>query len=230
MSEVILESFARMIDGLPRDDPWAVIERSGFLDVLVAESEGGGGFMLEDLFPLAIEAGRRLAPADLLADMARRVADPVPEALAVTLVAGEMAGMLIAVEALTVEYAATRRQFGREIGRFQAIQQQLAVLAEEVRAARMAAEMAFVGGPLDAALHRAAVAKIRCNLAAEEAASIAHAVHGAIGISAEHSLHRYTRRLRELAMTHGGETGWSRRLGQWVLDSTGDITALARAL
>lgn len=230
MTDLFLDSYARLLDDLPQSNPWASIETSGFLDLLLPEADGGAGLSLEAFFPLAVETGRRLPSVDILSAMARRIADPVPGALAATLVAGEMAGALAAVEALTVEYASTRKQFGREIGRFQAVQQQIAVLAEETLAARMAAEMAFVGPPLGASKYRAAVAKIRCNRAASEASAIAHAVHGAIGVSEEYGLHRYTKRLRTLAMAQGSETAWACSLGDWVFSDARDIASIARML
>jgi acyl-CoA dehydrogenase len=94
----------------------------------------------------------------------------------------------------TVEYARTRVQFGKPIASFQAIQQQLAVLAGHTAAAGMAAAAAVADLESPARLaHSAAVAKVRCGEAAGAAASIAHQVHGAIGITKEHSLHFATR-------------------------------------
>jgi hypothetical protein len=229
MNELLLGPYIRLLESLP-PNPEPILEASGFLDLLVPEVDGGGGASLQDLFPLALETGRRLPPGKILMEMARRAVDPVPPALAAVIAAGEMAGALIAVETLTLDYVRTRRQFGREIGRFQAIQQQIAILTEEVMVARMAAEMAFTGNLLSVSERRAALAKIRCNQAAKQVAAIAHAVHGAIGVSEEYSLHRYTRRLRELAMVHGGESIWSRSLGEWALNDPRDITSLARAL
>lgn len=230
MTDLFLDQYCRLLDSLPASDPWPALENSGFLDFLISEASGGGGASLEDLFPLALETGRRLPPADVLSAMASRLSDPVPRPLAAILAAGEMAGALSAIEALTVDYVRTRKQFGREIGRFQAIQQQIAVLTEEVIAAHMAAGMAFVGEPAKISENRAAAAKLRCNRAAFRAASIAHAVHGAIGVSEDYGLHRFTGRLRQLAMAHGGETTWAQKLGDWVLNEGWDITSLVRAL
>lgn len=230
MTDLFLQSYSRLLEELHGDDPWSIIEDSGFLDLLVAEEDGGAGLSLEQFFPLAVETGRKVAPVDILAAIARRVSDPIPYPLATIFVAAEMAGVMTAIQALTVEYASTRKQFGREIGRFQAVQQQLAVLAEQVLVAHMAAEMAFVGRPADLSERRAAVAKICCNRAASKVAAIAHAVHGAIGVSEEYALHRYTNRLRALGMQQGGEAGWARRLGEWVFASTDDITTMARCL
>lgn len=223
MSSLIAEQYARLLDSLPPDDPWSALEESGFLDVL-------GEVSLEEVFPLALATGAKAAGPAVLEAMANRSADPVPLALAATLAAGEMAGGLQAVQALTVDYALTRRQFGREIGKFQAIQHQIAVMAEEVMAARMAAQAAFVGSPGEVSERRAAAAKTRCNQAAARVAAIAHAVHGAIGVSEEFVLHHYTRRLRALSLAHGGESFWAARLGEWALSQAGDFTSLARAL
>lgn len=228
--DLLADQFARLLDSLPADDPWPTLEESGFLDLLKAETEGGAGLPLEELFPLALEVGRRPGSPPILQEMAARSAGEVPRALSATLAAGEMAGAMLAIQALTVEYALTRKQFGREIGRFQAVQHQIAVMAEEVLAARMAAQAAFVGAAAQAGERRAAVAKLRCGQAARAVSSIAHAVHGAIGVSEEYALHHLTRRLRELALAHGGEGWWAARLGDWALSESADFTSLARAL
>jgi acyl-CoA dehydrogenase len=221
--DLLAEQFARLLDSLPAGDPWPALEESGFLDLLAEAS-------LEEVFPLALVVGAKAQAPDVLDVMARRLADPVPRALAATLAAGEMAGALQAVQALTADYALTRKQFGREIGKFQAIQHQIAVMAEEVMAARMAAQAAFVGAPSEVSERRAAAAKIRCNQAAARVSAIAHAVHGAIGVSDEFVLHHHTRRLRALSLAHGGESWWAAQLGDWALSEAQDFTALARAL
>ncbi|HEY2190055.1 MAG TPA: acyl-CoA dehydrogenase family protein [Caldimonas sp.] len=130
-----------------------------------------------------------------------------------------LAGTLQRVLETTVAFANERVQFGRSIGKFQAIQHQLAVLAEHVVAAHMAAEIGCSGdGPLPVPL-RAALAKARTSEAAALAAPIAHAVHGAIGITAELDLQLYTRRLHELRADFGAETHWNRILGRALLAS-----------
>ncbi|MDB5423749.1 MAG: hypothetical protein JWQ29_1165 [Phenylobacterium sp.] len=250
MSDLLLDQFSRLLDGLPANDPWPVLSESGFLDVLRPEEDGGAALPLEELFPLAMEVGRRERPPRILEAMAARLVEPEAtevadleatlvggglaasqaRALAATLAAGQMAGAMTRLQDMTVEYAQTRKQFGREIGKFQAIQHQIAVLSEEVMAARMAAQTAFVGPPLEVSVRLAGVAKLRAGRAAEPVSAIAHAVHGAIGVSLEHSLHHYTSRLRALRMAYGGESWWARELGDWVLGDARDITTLARAL
>jgi alkylation response protein AidB-like acyl-CoA dehydrogenase len=113
---------------------------------------------------------------------------------------------------MTVDYAGQRSQFGKPIGRQQAVQQQLAVMAEQAVMARMAARIGCAGGfPPDPAA--AATAKLVSSMAANEVGSIAHAVFGAIGLSAELDLHLYTRRLIEWRLADGSEGYWARMLG-----------------
>ena len=72
----------------------------------------------------------------------------------------------------TVNYASDRVQFGKSIGRNQAIQQQLALMASDTAAARVAALVAFSDAPgvgnndSSAAYFSAAVAKVRSGEAA----------------------------------------------------------------
>jgi hypothetical protein len=133
--------------------------------------------------------------------------------------AAQLAGAMQRVLQLTVAFANDRVQFGRSIGKFQAIQHQLAVMAEHVTAAHMAAEIGCAGdGPLPDPL-RAALAKARASEAAVIATGTAHAVHGAIGITAELDLQLYTRRIHEWRADYGAETRWNRVIGRALLDS-----------
>jgi alkylation response protein AidB-like acyl-CoA dehydrogenase len=124
---------------------------------------------------------------------------------------------------MTVAYANERVQFGKPIGRQQALQQQLAVMAEHVIAARMAAEIVCAAG-FPASLFRVAVAKTVTSQAAVPIATIAHAVHGAIGISEEYDLQLFTRRLHEWRLADGSEAYWSRLLGGARIESDTDTS------
>ncbi|MFN9544879.1 MAG: hypothetical protein ACK59B_17160, partial [Alphaproteobacteria bacterium] len=57
-----------------------------------------------------------------------------------------------------------------------------------------------------------AVAKIRAGAAVAAGTSIAHQVHGAIGITREHSLHYATRRLWSWRAEFGAEAYWAEEL------------------
>lgn len=134
----------------------------------------------------------------------------------------QIAGALDAVLTMTVDYAGERKQFGRPIGKFQAVQQSLAILAAQTAAASGAAELAaecLMGRPN---LLLAASAKARSGEAAGSAAAIAHQIHGAIGFTHEHALHFHTRRLWSWREEFGGEAEWTRRLGEAVIAGGAD--------
>ncbi|MBV9066274.1 MAG: acyl-CoA/acyl-ACP dehydrogenase [Methylobacteriaceae bacterium] len=125
----------------------------------------------------------------------------------------QMAGAMQRLLALSVQYAQERVQFGRPIGKFQAIQQSLAALAGQAAAATAAADGAIEAAPRDLRSPLIAAAKIRCGEAAGIGAAIAHQVHGAIGFTQEHSLHYTTRRLWSWRDEFGNEAEWSAMLG-----------------
>jgi len=137
-----------------------------------------------------------------------------------TLIAGALQRLL----AMTLQYANDRAQFGKPIGKFQAVQQQLSVLAEQAFAARMAAELACAEAGLQPQRLRAAVAKARAAEAAEKAVAIAHAVHGAIGVTAEFDLQLITRRLQEWRGDHGSASTWQAELGRALLGAKSRAT------
>lgn len=136
------------------------------------------------------------------------------------LTAGMMAGAMSRILAMTVGYANDRVQFGRSIGKFQAVQQQISLMAEHVHAAHMGAEMGCAGGAPAMGSLLAALAKSRASEAVSLVASTAHAVHGAMGITAEYDLQLWTRRLHEWRLDCGGESYWQQRLGEALLQDS----------
>jgi acyl-CoA dehydrogenase len=146
--------------------------------------------------------------------------------------AAQMAGALDSILDQGVRYATERKQFGRPIGNFQALQHYLAVVAGHVAASGLAAEQAFRAaeraqqgpeqltamgrqGPDDGSVE-IATAKIRVGEAAGVSAGLVHQVHGAIGFTYEHSLHFATRRLWSWRAEFGSESGWAIELGRRV--------------
>jgi acyl-CoA dehydrogenase len=123
----------------------------------------------------------------------------------------ETAGALEAILSLSVAYANERVAFERPIGKFQAVQQNLARLAGEVAAA-----LAVSGSAADAIAQaesfdegvflEGASAKVRTAEAAREGAAIAHQVFGAIGFTQEHMLHRFTLRMLSWRDDFGNES------------------------
>jgi acyl-CoA dehydrogenase len=164
---------------------------------------------------------------DLLFTQARVLAQaPFPESLnsdvltlgGAMLRTAQTAGALHALLDLTAQYAGERKQFGKPIGSFQAIQQQLAVFAEQAAAAGIAAEAAFAQSLDGLDMLSIAVAKVTASEAASVGAAIAHSVHGAIGFTEEYPLHLLTRRLWAWRSEFGSASLWSQRLGARVCE------------
>jgi len=139
-------------------------------------------------------------------------------AIAAVLRAAEIAGAGDRLLGMTIAYASERVQFGKPIGKQQAIQQQLAVMAEQTVMARMAAQLGCAHG-LPPPTNVAAVAKQVASTAVTTIAATAHAVHGAIGISEEYDLQLFVRRLHEWRMADGTESYWAEQLGRARLAS-----------
>ena len=139
----------------------------------------------------------------------------------------QTAGALETVLAMSVRYANERVAFERPIGKFQAVQHNLARLAGEAAAAMTAASSAAdaiaQAETFDEGVFlEAASAKIRSAEAAAEAAAIAHQVHGAIGFTNEHILHRFTLRMLAWRDDFGHESFWAVELGKRVASRGAD--------
>ena len=127
---------------------------------------------------------------------------------------GQIAGAISSALNLSIEYTRQRQQFGKPLAAFQAIQQQLAVLAEEAAASRAAAAAAARAADRGEAVFEIASAKLRCNIAAGQAASIAHQVHGAIGFTMEYDLQKFTRPLWMWRSEYGNDRHWADVIGK----------------
>jgi acyl-CoA dehydrogenase len=136
---------------------------------------------------------------------------------------GLMAGGLDYLLTQSVEYANDRKQFGKPIGKFQAVQQQLAILATQAAAAgAIAAHACERVGETDDPGFEVAVAKTRIDEAVNISTSIAHQVHGAIGFTYEHGLHLVTRRLWSWRAEYGSGRSWAARLGRQAIERGAD--------
>ena len=104
-----------------------------------------------------------------------------------------MSGAAEQVLSLAVRYAGERKQFGRPIDRFQAVQHLLAGLAAETSAMVIAGQAALAAleqGDTNNAGFAISAAKASAGRSAGEIATAAHQVLGALGFTLEHQLHR----------------------------------------
>jgi acyl-CoA dehydrogenase len=217
------------IEGTATRVPWA--RQCGAIAVL-AESVGESVVALVSRADCAIKDGHNIAgePRDELvfsgAKSLQAGRSPISagelRAMGAVMRSAQMAGALQSVLEKSVQYASERVQFGRPIGRFQAIQQNLALLAGQAAAATAAAEAAIESAARDLSSMAIAAAKIRSGEAAGIGAAIAHQVHGAIGFTQEHRLHYSTRRLWSWRDEFGNEAYWARRLGGEVATAGAD--------
>lgn len=179
------------------------------------------------LFPCATAQREALGdPRNLSANLRWHKPEPVfglpaggelLSALAAAAAAALLSGAMQRTFDMTLGHCNNRVQFGKTISKFQAIQQQLSVMAEHVLAAAIAAESAFRSSATAPTLLAAAVAKSRTSEAAGQVAATAHALHGAIGMTEEYELGILTRRLHNWRMTYGAEGYWNRMIGLQVL-------------
>ena len=133
----------------------------------------------------------------------------------------QIAGALEAMLEISVRYSNERVAFEKKISKFQAVQHNLARLAGETAAAQAAATsaadaIANATSFNDEVFLEAVAAKIRCSEAAEKGGAIAHQVHGAIGFTIEHILHRYSLRALAWRDDFGSESYWAVELGKMV--------------
>lgn len=220
------------LNGVAAQVPWADQSKG----IVVLASDGADDYIAcVDPKACEIESGKSIAgePSDtvsfdgvtLAAGAVRPAGDGASEEAILILGAVirslQMAGALETILELSAGYSMDRVQFGRPIAKFQAVQQSLAVVASEVSAAGMAAEIAMEavgsGKWLDVA-----VAKARVGEAAGKAAELAHQVHGAIGFTHEYTLHHYTRRLWAWRDDFGGEPYWEGRIGESIAKAGAD--------
>lgn len=128
----------------------------------------------------------------------------------------QMVGAMSHILGQTVQYSMERVQFGRAIAKFQAVQQQVALMAAQAAAATAATEAAVNVASIRQAEFEICAAKTRASEAAGVCCNVAHQVHGAMGFTHEHSLHLSTRRLMSWRDEFGSETECAEWIGRQV--------------
>ena len=220
-----LTTYGWRLHGQAARVPWA--SQAGMI-VVLARRGRGHAVATVPLKACRVESGVNLAgePRDTLtfrnvrlpADAARSVSPGWDHLLARGALARsvQMVGALERVLELTVEYVQARTQFGRSLGRFQAVQHELARLAGETVAAAAAVDGAVRAASRGDGAMEMAAAKVRAGEAGSTGARIAHQLHGAIGFTHEHQLHRLTTRLWSWRDEFGAEREWAARLGRFA--------------
>jgi acyl-CoA dehydrogenase len=123
------------------------------------------------------------------------------------------AGALGAVAQMTVDYTNERRQFGKPVATFQAVQSHLVTAAQCAVTAQMAADVAVravASGRLGIEI---AAARVVVDEAITVGTRAVHQAHGAMGVTREYPLHQLTRRLWAWRHEWGTTREWRRQVG-----------------
>lgn len=129
-----------------------------------------------------------------------------------------MAGALEAMLDLTIEYTETRQQFGRPIGRFQAVAQHLVWSAQDAAITKMAAQMAARQSARGDGRFEIAAARSLADECASTATRQCHQAHGAMGMTQEYALHHLSRRLWSWRSEWSAPGEWSEKVGRYAAD------------
>ena len=166
---------------------------------------GADGLSLRD-YPIA--SGGRAAEAVLegvvvddaaLLGEAGAAADAIElaQARATLAICAEALGLMESIKALTVDYLGTRKQFGRPIGEFQAVQHRMADVAIEIEQARSAVVnlAGHVDGARDERERHVSACKELVGRVAQQVAEEGIQLHGGIGLTMEYALGHLAKRL-----------------------------------
>lgn len=241
MDAVLLDQIARLFAREATDDRlraaraghneagWQALVDAGLPLALASTARGGLGLDPASVLAISRAHGRVGAPWRLSAAMLLHAPDCDPNLWTPALATAKLAGLMDAVLAMTLDWTQTRQQFGKPLARNQAVQHALAIMAAETAAAGAAVNLAAIAlhHPASATLAIAA-AKARASEAAGLVASLAHQLHGAIGVTAEHRLHLFTRALWQWRDRAGSEHDHHAALGAAAL-AAGSVWQLATA-
>jgi alkylation response protein AidB-like acyl-CoA dehydrogenase len=145
-----------------------------------------------------------------------------PFDIATAALAAELVGGMQRTLDITVEYAKTRKQFGKPIGMFQAVQHQCADMYLETESSRSAvyyAGWALEENSPDAAT-AVSIAKMYASDAARTVGNRGIQIHGGMGFTWENDLHLYYRRAKASETAFGDATLHRERIASAVIDSS----------
>jgi alkylation response protein AidB-like acyl-CoA dehydrogenase len=209
--------------------------RRGSELVLAVVTAGAPGLSLQPM--PAIDGTRRLyaaafdnVDAEVIASgAAARAAVERALDVATVALAAEMVGGMQRVLEITVEYAKTRKQFGKPIGQYQAVQHMCADMLVWTESSRSAAY--YAAWALNEALPEAAaavsVAKAYASDAYREVGNRGIQVHGGMGFTWENDVHLYYRRAKASEICFGDAIYHRERIARLVIDGAKSRTAEA---
>ena len=136
----------------------------------------------------------------------------------------QIIGAMDAAAELSVAHTRERVQFGRPLSKFQSVQHALAAMAGEIERARAATTMAVAaasdyGFGATQTDYAVTVAKVVLGRVVGPVTTIAHQLHGAIGVTAEHQLWLATMRAQSWVTEFGSTAHYARRLGRMALSA-----------
>jgi alkylation response protein AidB-like acyl-CoA dehydrogenase len=140
--------------------------------------------------------------------------------IATAALVAEMVGGMQRTLDITVEYAKTRKQFGKPIGQFQAVQHQCADMYLETESSRSAAyyaAWALQEQAPDAAV-AVSIAKTYASDASRTVGNRGIQIHGGMGFTWENDLHLYYRRAKASETALGDATFHRERIARLTMD------------
>jgi alkylation response protein AidB-like acyl-CoA dehydrogenase len=149
--------------------------------------------------------------------------------IAIAALAAELVGGMQRVLDLTVEFAKTRKQFGKAIGSFQAVQHQCADMYLETESSRSAAYYAAwaLQENVPDASAAVSIAKIYASDAARTVGNRGIQIHGGMGFTWENDLHLYYRRAKTSETAFGDATFHRERLARLMIDAGSAVSVSA---
>ena len=188
------------IKPMPGMDVTRSLSAVEFNDVLVNE---------DDVISDGAKAGAALAHALNVATLA---------------LSAEMVGGMEWLMEASVEYAKTRKQFGKPIGQFQAVQHHCANMLLMTESARSAVYYAawMMGNNPDAAPLAVSMAKAYASDGYREVGNLAVQVHGGIGFTWDENVHFYYKRAKASELMFGDATYHRERIATLTIDRAGE--------
>ncbi len=183
-----------------------------------------GDVAIADAHNLAGEPRDRVSfdlPSDQLAALDTAVADELMRRGAWARCV-QIIGALDAAADLSVTHTRDREQFGRPLSKFQSVQHALAMMAGEIERARAVVTLAVAaaadyGFAAEQTNYAVTIAKVVLGQVVSPVSTVAHQLHGAIGVTSEHPLWLFTMRAQSW-ISEFGSTGYhARRLGRMAL-------------